>query len=631
MIDLATLKSKKAKLKEISDALKRDFVGIDSIIDNIMSSIETWYILPQLLTRPLIINLWGMTGVGKTDLVRKLVKYLDFSDKYLEIQLNSDTGGFGLSVRSELLDIGIVPDSKAILMLDEVQRFAALDEKGMNLRNGNYKDLWELLSDGSFSASSQELHRLRGLLYERLYWTQRGKGRSSNEELEYKMDPADADALRFKLQLDMPTKEIMKMSFADIVKVTEGKIAEANRKKETSKYNNLLIFICGNLDEAYKMAKEVSDVDTDADILHEMSKNISVLDIKNALQRKFKPEQIARFGNNHIIYPCLKKKDFEKLIEVKLSEIKERFEKTSKVAISYDPNLKSVIYKNGVFPTQGVRPLFSSLNSLVENVLPEFLLKAVENNVTELQLAADVSNGVMVGKFNVDGKEMTHTKPVQFIIDKLKKEIDSDKLALIAAHEIGHVIAYAVNFKTVPRQLCCEALNTGGGFIFPHNITKTKDSLLKRIQVALAGRVAEEMVFGSERISTGASRDLLQATNMACDMVREFAMTNQNLGIIHVPGSNNHAAMPLLSKNVDSTIEDILSMQMSNVRLLLTDNQDFFRELTSKLLEKRELDNSEIFEIAGKYVADLELVDLDTTINHNFNNMLVKFLSSEEE
>jgi len=69
---------------------------------------------------------------------------------------------------------------------------------------------------------------------------------------------------------------------------------------EGDSYSKMLIFISGNIDEAYEMSGDVSNSDIDADVFHEFSKKINIINIKNALTKRFKPEQIARFGNNHI-------------------------------------------------------------------------------------------------------------------------------------------------------------------------------------------------------------------------------------------------------------------------------------------------------------------------------------------
>ena len=67
LVSSKELSIRKSKLEEAAIILKKEFVGIDTIIDEVIHSIEPWYIYPQGQIRPTIINLWGMTGVGKTN------------------------------------------------------------------------------------------------------------------------------------------------------------------------------------------------------------------------------------------------------------------------------------------------------------------------------------------------------------------------------------------------------------------------------------------------------------------------------------------------------------------------------------------------------------------------------------
>ena len=63
-------RSEKTKfLKEISKTLKNEFVGLDGIVDQIIQSVTPWYVTPEIITRPVIVSLWGMTGTGKTSIV----------------------------------------------------------------------------------------------------------------------------------------------------------------------------------------------------------------------------------------------------------------------------------------------------------------------------------------------------------------------------------------------------------------------------------------------------------------------------------------------------------------------------------------------------------------------------------
>jgi ATP-dependent Clp protease ATP-binding subunit ClpA len=86
--DKSTISVKREALEKVSAQLKTEFFGLDEIIDKVVKSIHAWYIFPEIITRPVIINLWGMTGVGKTQLVRRLVSLLDYQRRFVEIQMD---------------------------------------------------------------------------------------------------------------------------------------------------------------------------------------------------------------------------------------------------------------------------------------------------------------------------------------------------------------------------------------------------------------------------------------------------------------------------------------------------------------------------------------------------------------
>ena len=80
-IDLDSIRRRTKELEEITINLKKEFVGIDNIIDQFIKNLYIWYVMPEIQTRPLIINMFGMTGTGKTDLVRKFVNFAKMNKK----------------------------------------------------------------------------------------------------------------------------------------------------------------------------------------------------------------------------------------------------------------------------------------------------------------------------------------------------------------------------------------------------------------------------------------------------------------------------------------------------------------------------------------------------------------------
>lgn len=177
MMFLEEIKTKREKLETAKNSLKNHFVGLDIIIDNIFNNFEVWYLMPELLERPIIINLWGMIGTGKTDLVRRIVKELQFEDNFLEIQLSVSQKSWPDKIQDSIRYSGIISESPGILLLDEVQRFRTVDEHGKMISNNDYDDIWQLLSDGTFSDSLREKEKLMELLLSCEYEEEWGKSK----------------------------------------------------------------------------------------------------------------------------------------------------------------------------------------------------------------------------------------------------------------------------------------------------------------------------------------------------------------------------------------------------------------------------------------------------------------------
>ena len=91
-MDATTLRGRIAlrseRLQQISCELKAELFGIDPIIDRVIETVRAWYVLPELVQRPDIVCLWGLTGTGKTQLVRLLATKLGFQDRFVEVARN---------------------------------------------------------------------------------------------------------------------------------------------------------------------------------------------------------------------------------------------------------------------------------------------------------------------------------------------------------------------------------------------------------------------------------------------------------------------------------------------------------------------------------------------------------------
>ena len=462
---LALIKQKQEELDNLRVQLKKDFIGLDDVVDQVIESIKVWYIFPELQIRPTIICLWGLTGVGKTDLVRKLVSYIKMQDRFLEIEMNGNDST-SLTIQGKMEESSLSPEEPCILFLDEFQKFRTITEQGEQIPdNKAYADVWTLLSDGRFHADlSKKTELLSELLYSKYYADYERVYRDEKEDKKkeakenkriYKTGVSLARRVKRLFKLEDSVEEIMKYSDDQICDLYE-RFSKNPTIFEGEIYKKLLIIVSGNLDEAYQIAKDVDEVDLDADWYHEYSKRITVLDIKSALTKRFRPEQIARFGNTHILYPSLSKKDYYQIIKMKCNQIGDLVTSTKGIKIQFHDSVFETIYKNGVFPTQGVRPLLSTITNILSSVLPNYIYNCMLDDATLLKIACHGNK--MAGMF----KKKKIVIEIPTVLESLREKIDDDSRNVVAVHELGHAVIYTLLFNTVP----CTDLHGFNYFLF---------------------------------------------------------------------------------------------------------------------------------------------------------------------
>jgi cell division protease FtsH len=628
------IERKQKELDEVSRKLKGDFIGLDAVIDQVIESIKVWYIFPELQIRPTIISLWGLTGVGKTDLIRKMVSYMNVQDRFLEIEMNG-VNDSGLTVQKRLDESSIAAEEHCILFLDEFQKFRTVDDDGsVNENNTAYADVWTLLSDGKFHSDlSKKTEVMEELLYAKYY----GDVRRVEGEDKEKPRPANKAKKKKKMEriyhtpvyLARKVKRLFKLedSLEEIMKWDDDRIfqlydslARNPQIYEGETYKKMLIIIAGNLDEAYKMASDVEEADMDADFYHEISKKLTVLDIKAALEKRFRPEQIARFGNTHVLYPSLSKKNFHKIIVMKCDQINKLVFESKGIAIRYDQSVYDAMYNNGVFPTQGVRPLLSTITNILSSALPSFIFTCLLKEV----MAIDVS--VVKNKmFTIIGGKRVEVE-IPTVLDNLRDKTDVDTRNVVAVHELGHAIVYAVLFGVPPKQICTDSVSPyNNGFVLQHTLRENKDTMIKQIQMCLAGRVAEEVVFGHQMASIGAAKDFEQATQWAWAYVGRNAFDGY-VGYITQKTNDNDFEI-YNREEIGKKTESILQDAKNAAADILNEHLDMFKEMLRLLMKNGKLNRIEFGAIASAHGIPLKDVPDGELLILGYEGLLKKFLS----
>lgn len=599
-LDFQQIEARKQTLETTRVELKQHFVGIDDIIDDLLDYIQIWYLMPEILSRPIIINLWGMTGVGKTDLVRRLVKCLNFQDRFAEIELsNVDNTAWQTSVSEVLEGNGLNDGDPAIVLFDEIQRFNTLNPDGSPIQTTKFTDFWELLSDGKLSKREKvdiDQYLQHYLFQQREQLRRREKG--SLDEEDTTLGYYDAQQMKDLLQLDADILDLADMSRLQMIE----KLQQAKQKKkiyEPVDHAQTLIIISGNLDEAFSMATQTSEADIDADIFHAFTQKITLVDVKNALSRKFRPEQVARFGNIHLIYKSLKKADFERLITKEIQSIGDKSKEKFGIAVSVDHSIHQLIYQNGVFPVQGVRPVFSSVVDILETNLSKFLFAALLNKQCEVDIAYDFERSEIVAAIG----PMKQRLPFTGRVDKIRQGNLQDTVTNISVHECGHAVAYMVLFGLAPLQLKSKLADSyAAGFTFPHQIHATRDTLLHKMQIYLAGGLAEELIFGAGGASIGRGHDREQVTTLAVQYIRSYGFAERfqaHYGLDDAFALNKFVT--------DRAIESMISELVAQTKTLLQQHQALLRSLSLKLAQTGSLEAADAANIAQTHGLDVQV------------------------
>jgi hypothetical protein len=595
-IDKNLLRERRAALELLRVKLKEDFVGIDDIIDNLLDYIQIWYLVPEILTRPIIVCLWGMTGVGKTDLVRKLVQYLDFQEHFAEVELgNTDNTTYFSSVSAILKANGIVDNKSAIVLFDEIQRFYTIESDGSPVQSTKFNDFWELLSDGRLAKREKEDfdYYISDFMFNQRQRNRRPPGEIANDDpLQDTVGIWEARNLKKMLELEEDVVDIAEMSkkqMLDLIIEAKGR----RRVFEPVDYSKTLILISGNLDEAFQMATHTSDSEVDADIYHAFTKKITAVDIKNALTRRFRPEQVARFGNIHLIYPSLRKANFEALIRKEVSKIIARTEENYGMSIEVREHIYQLIYRNGVFPVQGVRPVFSSVTDILETNLSKFLFEALSDDCYSFSIDYDNERQRIVAQIGARLVEI----PFVGRIDKIRQGNIDDVVANVSVHEAGHAVAYVALFGIAPLQLKSKVASSyASGFTFPHEIYETKENILKKITVFLAGGLAEELVFGENNATVGRQNDREQASMLAMDFIRRFgfdARYQANYSLEYGFAMDKFAT--------DKDVELMVAGLVRETRELLSKERAFLVALSEELYAKGSMEAKDVAEVAARF------------------------------
>ena len=222
---------------------------------------------------------------------------------------------------------------------------------------------------------------------------------------------------------------------------------------------------------------------------------------------------------------------------------------------------------------------------------------------------------------------------------KVKKE---EEIKLIAYHEAGHALV-TLNCKNTDPIYKATIISRGhaGGYVsrLPENdrhyTNMTKASILDDIAIAMGGRSAEKIIFGSDKISAGALSDIKAATSFAKNMVVSYGM-NDKIGPVYCSnklmsenGYSHEASSNEMLKLIDDEIKSIITDGEKRAIDIISNNIDKLTIIAEALIKYETLTGQEIKDlIEGKEIRKEE--DEENKESKSNSSLLAKIIEESK-
>jgi cell division protease FtsH len=251
---------------------------------------------------------------------------------------------------------------------------------------------------------------------------------------------------------------------------------------------------------------------------------------------------------------------------------------------------------------------------------PGFSGADLENLVNEAALIAAKRN-----KEKLDMTDFEDSKDKVYMgLERKSKVIKEEDRKTTAYHEGGHaLVARFLPYTDTVNKITIIPRGRAAGmtwFLPEERDFKYKDQLQSELAVAFGGRVAEDLVFN--RISTGASNDIKQATDLAQKMIRVWGMS-EKLGPLSYSKeeeqiflgreiSQHRDYSEETAKKIDDEINKLIGDAYEKATAVLKENIDILHKLAESLLEKETVLGAELDELINTMRPGIELPSVAT-------------------
>jgi cell division protease FtsH len=168
---------------------------------------------------------------------------------------------------------------------------------------------------------------------------------------------------------------------------------------------------------------------------------------------------------------------------------------------------------------------------------------------------------------------------------------------ITAFHEAGHALATTLlqPEQYISKVTIIPSVKGAGGF----NLSIPKDTLYQsrrqikaNIKILLAGRIAEELIFGEQEITTGASNDIQKASSLIVDFINKFGMDIE-MGLFSTDVISGH------DNQLVEKCRTLMNSLYEDTKVLIQSNLELLEKIAGELLEKESLNGKDIDRICA--------------------------------
>jgi cell division protease FtsH len=218
-----------------------------------------------------------------------------------------------------------------------------------------------------------------------------------------------------------------------------------------------------------------------------------------------------------------------------------------------------------------------------------------------------------------NGKSMIDNDSIEYAIDRVQVGIAKPigpyiRKELVAYHEAGHALmaAFSEDYDNITKVTIVPRSNGAGGFtLFSPSEERTESGLYSQkylksqLAVALGGRVAEEIQFGEEEITTGASSDLQRVKQLARQMITQWGFKNStNINDFPISWEPSPSQYNELSDNtqkyIDEEIKKIIKQAYEVCKKTLHENKNILDLIASELIEFETITGETVMKLINK-------------------------------